>query len=53
MTLDIPEVRPAVIDRDLARTLGEYLRFRHVFRNVYGGVLEAERMSSLERRITR
>ena len=51
MTLDIPEVRPAVIDRGLARTLGEYLRFRHVFRNVYGGVLEAERMASLEKRL--
>ena len=51
MTLDIPEVRPAVIDRSLARTLGEYLRFRHVFRNVYGGVLEAERMASLEKRL--
>ena len=51
MTLDIPEVRPAVIDQGLARTLGEYLRFRHVFRNVYGGVLEAERMASLEKRL--
>ena len=51
MTLDIPEVRPAVIDRGLAQALGEYLRFRHVFRNVYGGVLEAERMSSLEKRL--
>ena len=51
MTLDIPEVRPAVIDRGLARTLGDYLRFRHVFRNVFGGVLEAERMASLEKRL--
>ena len=51
MTLDIPEVRPAVIDRSLARALGEYLRFRHVFRNVYGGVFEAERMASLEKRL--
>ena len=33
MRLDIPEVRPAVIDPELAKTLGEYLRFRHVFRN--------------------
>ena len=51
MTLDIPEVRPAVIDMTLARVLGEYLRFRHVFRNVYGSVLEAERLRSLERRL--
>ena len=51
MTLDIPEVRPAVIDMTLAGVLGEYLRFRHVFRNVYGSVLEAERLRSLERRL--
>ena len=51
MTLEIPEVRPAVIDQDLARALGDYLRFRHLFRNVYGGVLDAERMASLERRL--
>ena len=51
MTLEIAEVRPAVIDLDLARTLGDYLRFRHLFRNVYGGVLDAERMASLERRL--
>ena len=51
MTLEIPEVRPAVIDQDLARALGDFLRFRHLFRNVYGGVLDAERMASLEERL--
>ena len=51
MALDIPAVRPAVIDADLAGTLEEYLRFRHVFRNVYGAVPSAERMRSLEARL--
>ena len=51
MRLDIPEVRPAVIDPELAKTLGEYLRFRHVFRNVYGSILEADRMRPLEQRM--
>ena len=51
MALEIPEVRPAVIDEGLANVLGEYLRFRHVFRNVYGGVLESQRMVSLEDRL--
>lgn len=51
MTLEIAEVRPAVIDQDLARALGDYLRFRYLFRNVYGGVLDAERMASLEERL--
>ena len=51
MALDIPAVRPAVIDTDLAGTLEEYLRFRYVFRNVYGAVLSAGRMRSLEARM--
>ena len=53
MSLEIPGVRPAVIDADLARELGDYLRFRHVFRNVYGSLLEAERMRPLEERLPR
>ena len=48
---EIEEVRPAVINPDLARTLGEYLGFRHLFRNVYGGALDAGRMESLENRL--
>ena len=51
MSLEIPGVRPAVIEADLARQLGDYLRFRHVFRNVYGSLLEAERMRPLEERL--
>ena len=51
MSLEIPGVRPAVIEPDLARELGDYLRFRHVFRNVYGSFLEAERMRPLEERL--
>ena len=51
MSLEIPGVRPAVIEADLARQLADYLRFRHVFRNVYGSLLEAERMRPLEERL--
>lgn len=51
MSLEIPGVRPAVIDARLANSLAEYLRFRHVFRNVYGFVLEAERMRPIEERL--
>jgi hypothetical protein len=47
MVLEIPKVRPAVIDAGLAKELGEYLRFRHVFRNVYGSGLEADRLQTL------
>ena len=41
----------AVIDAHLANSLGEYLRFRHLFRNVYRFVLEAERMRLIEERL--
>ena len=51
LALDVPEVRPPVIDTELARVLGEYLRFRHVFRDVYGYVLEPDRMRPLEERM--
>jgi len=47
MTLEVPEIRPAVISKSLARTLDEYLRFRHVFRNVYGYLLEWQRLKPL------
>ena len=51
MTLEIPGVRPAVIDAALAEELGDFLRFRHVFRNVYGSLLQAARMRPLEERL--
>ena len=51
MSLEIPEVRPAVIDKELARSLGDFRQFRHVFRNVYGFALEDQRMRPLEERL--
>jgi len=36
MTLDVEEIRPPVIDKQLAKKLNRYLRFRHLFRNIYG-----------------
>jgi len=44
MSIPIPELRPAVISQDLRWKLDEYLRFRHVFRNVYGHLLYWERL---------
>lgn len=51
MGLEIPGLRPAVIDEALERSLGDFLRFRHVFRNVYGFTLEEQRMRPLEDRL--
>jgi len=47
MATDIEGVRPAVLDRETARQLDEFLRFRHLFRNVYGFDLEWERCREL------
>jgi len=40
MTLEIEGVRPPVIDEEMEKKLDEYLRFRHLFRNIYGFSLE-------------
>lgn len=47
MDLSIEDVRIQVIEKDLKRKLYEYLRFRHVFRNVYGFDLKWEKMRHL------
>jgi hypothetical protein len=51
MALDLPTIRPPVIGRETVRILGEYLRFRHLFRNVYGFELEWERLQPLLKRL--
>ena len=51
MSLPIPELRPAVISAALAEELGDFLRFRHVFRNTYGWELRADRIRPLEDRL--
>jgi hypothetical protein len=51
MALDLPTIRPPVIGRDTLRILGEYLRFRHLFRNVYGFELEWVRLQPLLARL--
>ena len=53
MALAIPELRPAVIDDDLRNRLAEYRGFRHLFRNVYGSLLDDVRLRHLEERLPR
>jgi hypothetical protein len=36
MTLNIPGLRSPIISKDTAMMLEEYLRFRHLFRKIYG-----------------
>ncbi|HXV97562.1 MAG TPA: hypothetical protein VEC93_04000 [Anaerolineae bacterium] len=35
MTLDVQDIRPSVISREMYTALNELRRFRHVFRNAY------------------
>lgn len=48
MTLDLDEIRPPVISKDLFKKLLPYLRFRHLFRNLYGFELDWEKMKELD-----
>ena len=50
MTLEVPGVRPPVIPSELEDELLPYLRFRHLFRNVYGR-LDWGRMEGLALRM--
>lgn len=47
MSIPIDGIRPAVISEDLKEHLAEYLRFRHLFRNIYGFELKWERCKTL------
>ncbi|MGQ9531940.1 MAG: ribonuclease toxin HepT-like protein [Desulfotomaculales bacterium] len=47
MSIPAPKLRPAVISEELRWKLDEYLRFRYVFRNVYGYMLDWERLQPL------
>jgi hypothetical protein len=47
MGLDLPKFRPPVLTTDSIRRLDEYLRFRHVVRNVYTFSFDPERIGRL------
>ncbi len=47
MASPLQEARPAVINEDLKNRLGEYLRFRHLIRNIYGFELQWDRCHDL------
>lgn len=47
MTIEIPDIRPSLISRDLAEELDEYRRFRHLFRHSYGSELRWRKMEPL------
>ncbi|MBI3763907.1 MAG: antitoxin [Chloroflexi bacterium] len=51
MTLDLPDARPAVLERDTANRLDEYRKFRHRVRNIYATQIDPSRMESLVKKL--
>lgn len=51
MQLEIPGVRPALLDRESVRVIDELRAFRHVFRTLYDERLDAERLALLQKRM--
>lgn len=47
MAIPVEGIRPPVIDEKLEIELEEYLRFRHLFRNIYGFELKWDRCQPL------
>lgn len=47
MAIPVEGIRPPVISEQQAERLEEYLRFRHLFRNIYGFELKWERCKPL------
>lgn len=47
MSIPIDGLRPAVISEEMKEQLAEYLRFRHLFRNIYGFQLKWDRCETL------
>lgn len=47
MCIEIPGLRPAVLSTDTCIALEEFMRFRHVVRNVYAYQLDGERVQKL------
>ena len=47
VSLEIEDIRPAIISPQTRKDLEELLRFRHVVRNIYGFELKPERIETL------
>ncbi len=51
MQLNLPDIRPAVLDRETAKLCGELLGFRHVFQTIYDRRLDPERITLIQKKI--
>jgi hypothetical protein len=53
MQLDLPGIRPAFMDSELAGIADELRGFRHVFRSVYENRIDPDRITLLQKKIPR
>ena len=47
MSMALPQIRPEVLSTHTSNALDEYLRFRHVVRNIYAFTFDGERIARL------
>jgi hypothetical protein len=47
MSMAVPQIRPQVLSPETTKVLDEYLRFRHVVRNIYAFEFDPERITRL------
>ncbi len=53
MQLDLPGIRPAFMDGELAGIVDELRGFRHVFRSVYENRIDPDRITLLQNKVLR
>jgi hypothetical protein len=51
MGLGIPTIRPAVLTAETIKSVDEFLRFRHIVRNIYAFEFDPERINQLVGRL--
>lgn len=51
MTVTLPKIRPQVLSVETSKAIDEFLRFRHVVRNIYTFEFDAERVEGLVQRM--
>ncbi len=51
MTLSIPELRPALLDRELSYVLDDLRAFRHKFRHLYARPIDPKRVTAVQEQV--
>jgi hypothetical protein len=51
MNVSLPQIRPQVLSTETLKTIDEYLRFRHVVRNIYTFEFDSDQIEHLVQRL--